>query len=321
VPDRPLSFRTADLDVAIAHITKTYVEHEMSVADGRNLNFHLELAPSPRLTLGLLGYGADVIITAPPMHLNYHVNLPLSGKSTAYQKGAVGRSVAGQSGIALLPSHPLDIRWSSDMVQYSIKVPKELLETHAAKLAGSHADGEICFALDFDLSDGAGQALFATATFLYAELARPGGLVTMPAARHELESVLMTQLLFTIPSQLTPVLHARPAYTRRSNIHEIMEYVDENPDAEMSTADLAARAGISARALQAGFHEVVGMSPMTYVRGVRLDRVNLELVSGMHGSVTDVAARWGFFHPGRFARQYRERFGELPSDTARHRML
>jgi len=27
--------------------------------------------------------------------------------------------------------------------------------------------------------------------------------------------------------------------------------------------------------------------------------------------------RWGFFHPSRFARQYQERFGELPSDTVR----
>jgi AraC-like DNA-binding protein len=33
--------------------------------------------------------------------------------------------------------------------------------------------------------------------------------------------------------------------------------------------------------------------------------------------ISDVATRWGFFHPSRFARQYQERFGELPSDTIR----
>lgn len=55
---------------------------------------------------------------------------------------------------------------------------------------------------------------------------------------------------------------------------------------------------------------------MTYLRGVRLDRVHLEL-STRGGAVTDVAARWGFFHPGRFAQQYRDRFGELPSETAK----
>jgi transcriptional regulator GlxA family with amidase domain len=96
-----------------------------------------------------------------------------------------------------------------------------------------------------------------------------------------------------------------------------MNYIDDHPERETTTADLSAMAGISARALQAGFQEVVGMAPTAYLRGVRLDRVHLELASGAPGSVTDVAARWGFFHPGRFAHQYRERFGVLPSETAR----
>ncbi|WP_206071387.1 alpha/beta fold hydrolase [Antrihabitans stalactiti] len=58
-------------------------------------------------------------------------------------------------------------------------------------------------------------------------------------------------------------------------------------------------AGVSARALQIGFGDVVGMSSMTYLRSVRLDRVHLELCSGVAQSVTDVAAGWNFFHPGR----------------------
>jgi AraC-like DNA-binding protein len=35
------------------------------------------------------------------------------------------------------------------------------------------------------------------------------------------------------------------------------------------------------------------------------------------GSVTDVAFRWGFTHPGRFADAYRERFGQASSETLR----
>ena len=250
------------------------------------------------------------------MRLNYHVNLPISGISTVRQRGQSRTSVASRNGIALVPNDPLSIRWSPDGVQYAIKLPKELLEAHAAKLAGHPAGDGIQLALDFDLTSGAGQALVATTGFLYAELSRPGGIAALPAARYELESVLMTQLLMTVPSQLTPDLHGRPAHTRRSRIHEVMEYVDENPGAEISTADLAARAGVSARALQLGFQHVVGMSPSAYIRGVRLDRVRSELEAGVSRSVTDVAARWGFFHPGRFTQQYRERFGMLPSETA-----
>jgi transcriptional regulator GlxA family with amidase domain len=32
-------------------------------------------------------------------------------------------------------------------------------------------------------------------------------------------------------------------------------------------------------------------------------------------SVADVAAAYGFYNPGRFAKYYRERYGELPSAT------
>ena len=34
-------------------------------------------------------------------------------------------------------------------------------------------------------------------------------------------------------------------------------------------------------------------------------------------SVSEVAWRWGFAHHGRFAAQYRTRFGETPSQTLR----
>ena len=125
----------------------------------------------------------------------------------------------------------------------------------------------------------------------------------------------MTQLLMTVPSQLTPELHGKPAHTRRSKIREIVDYIDRHPEDDITTADLATMAGVSERALQAGFREVVGMSPTAYLRGVRLDRVHRELICGAAGSVTDIAARWGFFHPGRFAQQYRSRFGFLPSET------
>ncbi|WP_198432401.1 hypothetical protein [Rhodococcus opacus] len=70
------------------------------------------------------------------------------------------------------------------------------------------------------LTSSAGQALVATAGFLYAELTRPDGISTIPAACHELESALITQLLMTVPSQRTQGLHGKPAHTWRSKIRE-----------------------------------------------------------------------------------------------------
>lgn len=313
---RPLNLHTADLDLAHDHVTKTFASHELHIQGARSLDFHLDVVPSPRLTIGRMTYGADAVLYGPPMQLCYHVNLPGSGVSTVEQNGRGRTFTAGEAGVAFLPQAPVMVAWSADSWQYHIKLPKNLLETHAAKLSGHPVANGVDFDLTFDLTSSTGRALVATAGFLYAELARPGGLGTLPAACQELESALMTQLLMTIPSQLTPELDHKPAHTPRSKIREIVNYIDRNPDQQITTADLAAMAALSPRTLQAGFRETVGMSPTAYLREVRLDRVHCELVAGA-ASVTEVAARWGFYHPGRFAHQYRDRFGCLPSETAR----
>jgi transcriptional regulator GlxA family with amidase domain len=61
----------------------------------------------------------------------------------------------------------------------------------------------------------------------------------------------------------------------------------------------------------------MGTSPMAYLRELRLQAVHDELAIAEPGSirVTEVAARWGFVHLGRFAATYRRQFAELPSDT------
>ena len=313
----PLCLRTVDPDVAVDLVTRTYAAHELTLRGRDRLDLRLDLTPPGRLNLARLRYGADVRIFGPPMRRCYHVNLPLSGALRVQQNGTTRTSVAGRSGTALLPTSPLTLWWGADCAQQTITIGTELLESHAAKLAGRPVEGGLRFALEFDVATAPGQAAVATAAFLHTELTRAGGVATMPAARRELESALMTQLLLTIPSQLGEALHAPPPATRRSRILDVVERIDADPAAELSTADLATMAGIGVRALQLGFQEVVGTSPAAYVRGARLDRVRLDLAAGAPGTITEIAARWGLHHPGRFAQQYRDRFGALPSDTAR----
>lgn len=308
-----LTFETTDGDAARDQVARSFAEHDLAVHQAKDLSFRLDLAVGPRMSVGLMSYGAAIEIDAPPMRSMYHVNLPLSGHSSVRQGSRRGESHAGDAGVAFLPTRPLGLSWSADQEQYVLKFRTEELETHAAKLTGRGSEA-IEFDLTFDLTSGPAQALMATVGFVHAELARPGGIATMPTVVHEMESALMTQLLMVVPSQLTPLLHRQPATLQQSRIRAILDLIDEDPSPELTTVDLAAHAGVSVRALQVGFQEVVGMSPTAYLRGVRLDRVHYELLTGA-GSVTDVATRWGFYHPGRFAQQYRDRFGTVPSQT------
>jgi AraC-like DNA-binding protein len=58
---------------------------------------------------------------------------------------------------------------------------------------------------------------------------------------------------------------------------------------------------------------------MAWLKARRLEAAQSELTEAVHGevTVTAVALRYGFENPGRFAAEYRQRFGEYPSQTLR----
>jgi AraC family ethanolamine operon transcriptional activator len=68
--------------------------------------------------------------------------------------------------------------------------------------------------------------------------------------------------------------------------------------------------------LQTGFNQVMGLSPLSYVKAVRLNNVRGQLLQQQ--TVTDAATQFGFWHFGHFARDYQKMFGEKPSQTLLH---
>ena len=95
--------------------------------------------------------------------------------------------------------------------------------------------------------------------------------------------------------------------------------METHADQPLTPGELARIGCMSVRSLHATFQRELGLSPMAHLRRIRLDHVHVELLRAGHSDarISDIAMRWGFFHPSRFAHQYQERFGELPSDTIR----
>jgi len=83
-----------------------------------------------------------------------------------------------------------------------------------------------------------------------------------------------------------------------------------------SVKDLCNETGVSERTLRRGFRERFGVSPKQYLQAQRLVGVRRQLrTAGPETTITDIANRWGFWHMGQFAADYRRQFGELPSET------
>src|SRR4051794_11465150 len=310
---------THDVEEAHDYIADVYIPHELKTRDGRVLDFRLRYLDSERLTVGHLVYGADAELLVPPMRDCYHMNLTLHGQTINSQRGRWASTAAGQSGVLFNPTDAFTVRWSPEAVQLALKLPRRPVEAHLGKLIHRPVERPISFNLGLDLTSPAGQSLLSTVHFLRRELARPGGIATMPVARDQLESLVLTQLLLAIPSNYTELLRSPEPPVRNGHVRRVVDLIEAHPERDLTLAELAHAAGTTARALQRGFKEIVGMSPTAYVRAVRLDRVHAELLSEPDVSVTDVAMKWGFFHLGRFAQQYRERFGVVPSQTVRRK--
>ena len=87
---------------------------------------------------------------------------------------------------------------------------------------------------------------------------------------------------------------------------------------DIGIAELAAAAGLSARALQRQFRTFLGKSPHEALRDIRFESARRQLLVGRPGTrVMDVAAACGFPHFGRFSIEYRRRYAETPSQTLR----
>jgi transcriptional regulator GlxA family with amidase domain len=82
-------------------------------------------------------------------------------------------------------------------------------------------------------------------------------------------------------------------------------------------ADLCRAAGVGQTRLHRCFMEIYGTSPAHFIRMKRLSQCRERLLDREFAPplVKDVALAFGFHEMGRFARYYRETFGELPSET------
>jgi AraC-like DNA-binding protein len=109
----------------------------------------------------------------------------------------------------------------------------------------------------------------------------------------------------------TPTIQARSRAARAAL--ERLEDVNALP---LTVSDLCKSIGTSAPTLYRAFQEQFGVSPKHYIQIRRLCGVRQQLFTKKSEEpIADIANKWGFWHMGQFAADYRRHFGELPSET------
>lgn len=110
--------------------------------------------------------------------------------------------------------------------------------------------------------------------------------------------------------------HARPRTQTQSRssdrIEQIMEYMRANADKPEALADYARRSGLSVSRFSDTFRKHCGVSPMTYLTELRIQRA-CELLDNTDLQVNEIADRLGFSDALYFSRIFRKHAGMTAS--------
>jgi AraC-like DNA-binding protein len=209
-------------------------------------------------------------------------------------------SVATGRGFLARPSRHVKARFSSDCVRLAVRIDPHLL--------ASSADSD-CAAFAVDSEEM--KPWFEMIRFLFSTPSFIAAGAQDPALLEDMEGILF-RLLHRSPLYRAISQPRRQAASR--DVRKAELFVRAHVSTTLTLADIASAAEVNVRTLQINFLRYRNMTPMEFLRNVRLDRARDLLIAGSV-QVVDAASDSGFSHQGRFAARYRARFGETPSAT------
>ncbi|KUH92667.1 AraC family transcriptional regulator [Mycobacterium sp. IS-3022] len=205
---------------------------------------------------------------------------------------------------------------------HDVRMTSVLLEpsTLASVATGLTANEDALHFTSLQPVDAAATRLWkSTVTYVKDVILRDDVMAT-PLVLGHAARLLAAVTMSTFPNTFAaaPTTHDRtdhqPVLLRRA-----MEFMDSNVSNDIALNDIARAVHVTPRAVQYMFRRHLEMTPLQYLRRLRLHYAHQELQAADRSrtTVTEIAARWGFAHTGRFAVSYREAYGCSPHTTLR----
>ena len=284
------------------------------------------------ITFGTVALRGELRLECDDVGTGFYVQIPTRGRYESRHRGcdsAVGRTSAA----VYRPGAPFTGRWTGQFEALCLRIEVSAVNKALAEVTGTGAGvgaagsgvgaaGEraaarrVRFAPLVTTVKGHGRAWVEMLFSVNRQLSAPQSLLSSPLVAAPLADSLVNGFVLTAaPHAFTaPVTAARPGVVRAA-----IDLIESDPGAALTLSGLAAHCDVGARALQKAFQLHLGVSPMQYVREVRLRRAHEDLRFGDPSavSVADVARRWGFGHLGRFAAAHEAKFGQKPLQTLR----
>jgi len=328
-----ISADITDIDEARSVGSDLFYPHDVEVTDPDDrFGVHLAVRTFGPVTVGRLSYESAVRVETGPLGDGYQVNVPATGAiRTAYGQDTV---IATPTTAAVhSPHRPTSlVGWGGGEDVMTLKLDRSAVEDTLERLLGHPLRSPLEMAPGLAVDRGPGQEVWQLARVLIDQVydfradghvpAAGGSLFDASPFVDSLAQSIITGLLYAQHHNYTEELRHPTSAGGPAAIRAAVSYIDEHAAEPIGVTDVADHAGLCVRALQQGFARHLETTPSGYLRQVRLGRVRDALLASDADATTvaTVAAGWGFFSLGRFAAQYREAYGESPSQTLRRRV-
>jgi AraC-like DNA-binding protein len=310
-------FDSRDPDQTHAFMASKEFGLELAPREARAFDFIANIAYLPGSYLGYVQYGAAATIRVPDVRArdDYWLHLPLRGACEINNNAGSAVCALGQAVISSPVGHFTRSESGSSRLTFSIT--RATMIEQLAALLGDGPNRLLEFSPTMDLGSGAGQRLMRHVHLALADLGESDPL-RHPIPLNMYEQLIVTGLLLSQPNTYSDRLQTLGTRIAPRTVKRAIDFIEGHLQLPITLGDITKAAGVPGRTLLQHFKDHHGVSPMRYVRDARFTRAREALMHSDKGeNVTQIAMTWGFCHLGRFAIEYRRRFGEAPSQTHR----
>lgn len=244
----------------------------------------------------------------------YVIGIPVSIEEGGYWQG---HDLAGDSLLTLSPGEDLYFRTPKASDIFVCVIDDKVLEHYAEVAYGEEASVLIQKAQMRRLDPPTAQDYRHLLSTLLKSVHDTPEILCHLASRQALTERLIDSALNAASSLADCSQRRHPRqFVQRAIVERARAYILSFPDAPPTVSALCIHLKMSRRGLHHAFMNVLGISPIAFLRYVRLHGARKSLLTaGWRTTVSDVACRWGFTHMGMFANYYKSLFGESPSVT------
>jgi AraC-like DNA-binding protein len=228
----------------------------------------------------------------------------------------LARKVADQETCVIPPDTLATSSYASGFQRFGLRIKADTLLTKLASLIDASPSRKLVFDQTSSANASGIGNLQRMITFFAQELDSMDKTPSLALA--ELEQALIVSFICNNPSNYSDLLSKRTQSPASWQVHRAEEYIKAHWDQPLTIEALARVTSASARSIFHQFKRSRGVSPMAFIKQLRLQHAR-EMLEDDARSVTEIATACGFSNLGHFAKDYFKRFGERPSDTLNRR--